>query len=116
MTWYSVRILYERLIEEDTTMVERDAFFEERVFMLSAEPEEDVLERTQALAREKELTFDNVEGNRVDWRLHEILEIQELDADNIGDGTEVYYRHWSDPTDADFEHLRKSDQEPWWRQ
>jgi len=113
MDWYAARLLYECVVEADASADDEETLFQERVFVVSLDAGEDLLEKVTALAHREQLSCDNLEGNRVDWVLREILEIEDLMTDSISDSTEVYYRPWHNPDNADFEHLRESDHGQW---
>lgn len=113
-TWYSGRLLFERVFD-DTAKANAEAFFEEKLVVFRCEETGYIVDKLTALAKKQEEDFDNDEGNRVRWLFREILEVQEILAYEIGDGTEVWYRHWHDPGAHDLENIRRTHEEPWWR-
>ena len=112
--WYSGRLLYESLHGEEDEPPE-EALFEEIVVVFRCEEEDDIVSKLTALAKTHEQEYVAAAGNTVRWVFREILEIQDISAYAIEDGTEVYFRWWHDPSAHDFEIIRNTHEEPWWR-
>jgi len=68
-----------------------------------------------ALARQHETSHENANGNMLDWVFRELLEIQEISAETIGDGTEVFFRFLDEPSEVELELLRETHTHAWWR-
>ena len=117
MNWYAARILYESIIKEpaENPAYELEVLFEERTFIISVEDDDDIVEKANALAKQNEDGYDNVEGEQVDWVFKELLEILDISTKKVEDGTEVFYRFWHSPTTTDFEYMRRTHTEAWWK-
>lgn len=107
--WYSARLLYESVHED-----REEALFEEKIVVFKCADRDQVLVRLGTIAAENEVSYDNVFGNRVDWTFREVLEVQELFGEDITEGTEVFFRFWTNPDSRDFENMRRTHEEPWW--
>jgi hypothetical protein len=109
--WYSARLLYREEIEHSPTGV-----FEEKIIVFTAVDDTDLITpKLDTLAKAREVEFQNQFGETVSWTFQEVLEIQDISAEEVGDGTEVFFRWWRDPTDEDFKLLRETHREPWWK-
>lgn len=116
MDWYTARILYERLVDEDEEKASRTpVLFEEKMFVFSCGDGDDFDEKLAAIAKKNEEEFENGEGNTVTYVFREILEVQDTVLEPHGDGTEVFYRYWHSPSERDFEEMRKTETEAWWK-
>ena len=116
MEWYSARILYQSLVDDDVDEASEGAvLFEEKLLIFSCRERSNVREQLAALAKKNEESYQNAEGNQVTWVLREILEVQEIMAESVGDGTEVFYRYWHNPSERDFDEMRQTQTEAWWK-
>ena len=115
MEWYSARKLYEFVHEEDDRPPEADALWEEKLFVFSCDEDDDFDEKLAALGKEEEGEYENALGKRVAYTFREVLEVQEIMAESVGDGTEVFYRFWDNPGERDFEEMRQTQTEAWWK-
>lgn len=110
--WYSARLLYENQIESS----ERD-LYEEKIVVFTAHEDDavvDIVAKVEQIAKSQDEEFQNKFGQTVRWTFQEILEIQEISG-GLGDGTEVFFRWWENPSKADFTFLRRSHGDQWWR-
>jgi hypothetical protein len=109
--WYSARLLYREEIEHSPT-----GLFEEKIIVFSAVEDSDLITaKLDTLAKAQEEEFQNKFAETVRWIFQEVLEIQDISAKEVGDGTEVFFRWWQHPTDEDFKLLRETHREPWWK-
>ena len=109
--WYSARLLYRSIVEDS---IADQNLYEEKIIVFRAAGRGEAYPILTQLAREQEDAFENVEGNRVEWELSEVLEVQELFDDPIKDGTEVYSRHLHNPSPTTLDLLREVHGERWW--
>ena len=87
--WYAVRALY-RAGRKGKPPSDR-ALLEERVLLVRSTPDGAVTAaRREALRREH--SYKNVDGQKITWRLQQILAISEVLDKAIKPGTEVYSR------------------------
>ncbi len=120
MRWYSARLLYEIVLYESQggerlPHEEDDPHFEEILVVFHRRKDEDIVAKLMTIAKDKEDEYEAAAGNWVKWTFREILEIQEVSERKITDGTEVFYRFWLAPDEHDFERLRETGTDPWWR-
>jgi hypothetical protein len=91
--WYSAKLLFRSRIAD---IAEGAILCEESIRLVSAPNEEEALERAVRLGPAGEHDYSNERGETVVWEFVELTELQELSADSLGDGTEVYSRlFWS---------------------
>jgi len=114
VSWYSARLLYERLLDPpargDCTL------FEESIIAFEAnEGGETVPVRVRELAARREHEYEAAAGNQVRWVFRDVLEVKEISSDKgLVDGTEVFFRWWDKPGPQAFKIMRKTHREPWW--
>ena len=115
--WYSARLLYEMLLLQSPggkELADAEPLFEDKLIVFRVQEGQDVVARLTALAQGANDEFEAAAGNWVKWVFREILEIQDIAAYEIEDGTEVYFRWWTNPTERDFEIIRETHGERWW--
>jgi hypothetical protein len=115
--WYSARLLYESVLyesQEGDPLPDQRALFEDKLIVFKCVEGEDVVTKLTALAERENEEFEAAAGNWVKWVFREILEIQDVSAHAIGDGTEVYFRWWHNPTERDLEVIRETHGDRWW--
>ena len=118
MDWYSARLLYESVHYKSQGGERVDAdepLFEEKLIVFHCRKDEDIVAKLKTIADEQEHEYEAAAGNWVKWTFREILEIQEVMGRKITDGTEVFYRFWGAPDEHDFEMMRETATDPWWR-
>lgn len=87
--WYSTKLRWVVLVEPEGATRYSDS-----VLLLQAEDFEHARARALELGRKQEEEYTNPDGQRVRWRLKEIVSLDQL-GDTIRDGMEVY----SEPAD-----------------
>jgi len=88
--WYAVRALYR------ADHGRRDAgsvrtLLEESVLLFKSAPSS-VAVKGRQVAKQRQHSYKNVYGERVSWKLHQVLEIVEVIDQRITEGSEVYHR------------------------
>ncbi len=112
--WYSVRLLYECVIDDSDPDAEHT--WEESTVVFRCQEDEDIGSKLTTLAKKGEVSYENVHGNKVKWTFRELLEVQEISGYEVTDGTEVFFRFWTDPDANNFEFLRSTHTDKWWPQ
>lgn len=110
--WYSARLLYEMIALDERK--DHEPFFEEKLIALQCAQPEDIGARLAVVSQRDESEYENSAGYLVRWVFREVLEVQEVMADTIADGTEVFFRFWTNPTEQEFEVMRRTHENPWW--
>jgi len=87
--WYVATLLFECNIENRS---ERLPTCDEQLRLVSAEDNEEALQKSLLLGNQEEVSYENVYGDVVSWRFLGLVELEEIDADSIGDGTEIKSR------------------------
>ena len=87
--WYSAKALFRCEVEGDRR---KRILFEETIFLLRAPYEEEARKKALAIARKKQLSYNNMFGKRVRWKFHKLLEVLYLIDQKMAPGAEVYWR------------------------
>jgi len=98
MNWYVAEAVFESGIEHSGSSY--SPLIDRTWFLVSAEDEPSAEAKAEVLARSKEHSYANAEGETVHWTFSRIERLREVMDDQLGDGTEV----WSVITEAD-EHV-----------
>jgi len=69
--------------------------FEETVTLLVAESAEHAAEKARLHAESRETSFVNEDGDTITWSFRHLVDLIEVD-EPLGDGAEVYTRHFRD--------------------
>jgi hypothetical protein len=69
--------------------------FEETVTLLLAESPEHAAERARQHAESRELSYQDAAGEAITWSFRQLVDVSEVDGP-VGDGADVYTRHFSD--------------------
>jgi|SRR5690242_728083 Domain of unknown function (DUF4288) len=91
MNWYTARCLFRS--EHENASQRRDQLIEYRYFLLRAKDDKSARTKAAALAKKKEHSYKNALGTRVNWILEDVLDIKEILASRLAEGTEVYYKY-----------------------
>jgi len=110
-SWYSACLLFEEILVD---VPDAKVLFEESVVVFRLKKSESLQEKLKTLAQEGEHEYEAIAGNMVRWEFREVLEVQEIMDTRIREGTEVYFRWWTNPTKRDFKILRMTHEHPWW--
>jgi hypothetical protein len=99
-TWYSAKLLFESAIDGEAR---EQPLCEESIRILLEENEESARAKAEAIGRGAEHEYQNDAGEIVSWRFVSVLEVQDLSAASLEDGTEVFstlFRKGGDATGA----------------
>lgn len=69
--------------------------FEETVTLLTADSPEHAAQRAREHAESRETSFPDTAGDTITWSFRHLVDVTEVD-EPLGDGAEVYTRHFSD--------------------
>jgi uncharacterized protein DUF4288 len=69
--------------------------FEETVTLLAADTPEQAAEKARAHAEARETSYRTPEGDTITWSFRHLVDLVEV-SDALGDGAEVYTRHFRD--------------------
>ena len=89
MPWFGVKVL-RRATHGDSTPSED--LYEESVILVVADDDERAAERARELAQETLVSYGNVYGELVTWRLDRVFEPFQIWDFELADGLEVYSR------------------------
>jgi Domain of unknown function (DUF4288) len=93
--WYSAALLFER-IHPTRTGRAKEPLWEESVILVDASSEEDAREKAEAFGKKEAISFQAISGERVEWRLVEVVDIHEIQDRDLKSGTEVFSRFLND--------------------
>jgi len=88
--WYSAQVFYRCDIRSKRPR--KIHTFEEVYFLVFGLTRSQALQKARKLAKQKELTYRNMYGESVSWRLAKFVGIQETTDQKFRDGSEVYFR------------------------
>ena len=97
--WFAARLLHMSQIEGEETL------FEESVVLLRSQNEAEAMKKAVKLGDSQAHSYENVEGESVNWVFKEVLDLIQLDTVSIEDGTEVYHHSL---TAAEVDQVRES--------
>ena len=86
MTWYSAKLLFESEVDGENDQPLR----EESIRVLLSESEAEARAKAAEVGTEAEHEYLNEQGQKVRWRFVAVLEVQDLCADALTDGMEVF--------------------------
>jgi hypothetical protein len=69
--------------------------FEETVTLLAADTPEQAAEKARTHAEARETSYRTPEGDTITWSFRHLVDLVEV-SDALGDGAEVYTRHFRD--------------------
>jgi len=69
--------------------------FEETVTLLLADSPEHAAEKAREHAESRETSYRNAAGDTITWSFRHLVDVTEVDGP-LGDGAEIYTRHFSD--------------------
>ena len=91
MNMYAAVLVY----ESSSSRPGHAPLFEETVTLLLADSPEHAAEKARAHAEARETSYRNAVGDTVTVRFRHLVDVTQVD-DELGDGAEVYRRHFSD--------------------
>ncbi|WHT18663.1 DUF4288 domain-containing protein [Crossiella sp. CA-258035] len=74
----------------------KDPLYQENIVLLDADSLESARARAAQHGRDGETEYRNGDGELVRWRLAEVVDVAEVPDQQLGDGAEVYTRHFRD--------------------
>jgi len=89
MIWYSARVLFRCVVQGDKR---KRILFEETIFLVRARYDEEARKNALAIARKKQLSYNNMFKQKVRWKFHKLLEVLPLIDQRMVPGAEVYWR------------------------
>lgn len=98
--WYSVNIFFvskhpspqERLHQNSSDDQPTERLWEEQILLVQAIDGEEARAKAENYGRKAEHTYQNSEGDVVEWSFHALGQVYEILEDSIADGVEVFAR------------------------
>jgi len=91
MNWYTTRCLFKSM--QDQRRSRDGQLVEYRYFLIQATDDTSAVHRAWKIAKSKEHTYVSDSGAKVTWILAKVLDVKEILAKELVEGTEVYYTY-----------------------
>jgi len=88
--WYVGLILYESSSNSPTY----EPLYEESFVLISANSEAIAKQKIISIAKKRETSFENINGEMIKWKLNCIIDVNQIPDNTITDGSEIYSRHF----------------------
>src|SRR5579884_333424 len=88
MSWFIARLL----LRADTSNSKKSVLYSEEFVLLKAESNEQADIKALQKGKEMQHAYRSITGQRVHWKLVDVLEVTEVMERRIGDGAELYSR------------------------
>jgi len=84
------------LLESSSDASNYRPMYEESYVEITALSEDDAQKKAIELAKSREASFDNKDGDKITWKFNQLVDIAESLDDSNGDIRELYSRHFHD--------------------
>lgn len=88
--WFIARLLFKADVK--SRLRRKKILCEESFILISALTEPEARLKAKRFAKASQHSYRNVYKEKVSWKFVELLELQEIISEKLGDGVEVYYR------------------------
>jgi hypothetical protein len=92
MNWYTAECVF-RSVHHGGSAKGRQ-LLERRYFLLKADDDESANKKARKLAKNKQHSYSNPDGIRVKWVLERVVDVKQILAKKLSEGTEVYYEYF----------------------
>ena len=89
--YYVAIVVYESASES----LDYTPLYEECITLVKASSEDEARSKVEALGKNRSIKYKNVEGKEISWSLHNIVDINPMLEDSLGEVTEIYARHFN---------------------
>lgn len=90
MRWYTTECLFRSVLDGGR---KRAQHLERRCFLLRATNEQSATKKAQDLARKKQHSYLNSDGEKVEWVLEKVVDTKEIFDKRLVEGTEVFHEY-----------------------
>jgi hypothetical protein len=90
MNWYTAKCLFRCVVQGKRP---DDLLRECTYFLVRAKDNRDALKRAAAIAKSKQHSYVNQYGGKVEWIFERVLNVKEILAQELDEGTEIYYTY-----------------------
>jgi len=94
MIWYAIEALFKCEIAVETP---DETLYEKTIFLIQADNTQAAEQRALDTAKQREVAYKNEAKEDVVWRFIKLLDIQEVGAETLHDGVEVFSRLMWEP-------------------
>ena len=92
MNWYPAECVF-RSVHHDGSAKGKQ-LLERHYFLLKADDDESANKKARELAKNKQHSYSNPDGIRVKWVLERVVDVKQILANKLSEGTEVYYQYF----------------------
>jgi len=98
MSWFSVNVLFKSIHENCSV----DSLWEEKIYLIEAEYEEDARDKAEKLAANENVSYvvssdtESTEPDVVKWQFEKVERVYAVEEDELCDGTEIFSRFLRD--------------------
>ncbi|WP_371656545.1 MULTISPECIES: DUF4288 domain-containing protein [unclassified Streptomyces] len=82
------------LCEATSTAEDHAPLYQENFVLLTAQDEEEARGKALAHGKRLETSYENDLGETITWRLRHVVDVNEALDSDLGDGSELYSRHF----------------------
>lgn len=86
-SWYSAKLLF---MAHTAGQPEADPLCEESIILLRATNEDSAKEQANVQGKKLEHSYENEDGQRIEWKLVDVIEVQDLCEKTLKAGVEVF--------------------------
>jgi len=87
--WYAIEALFKC---ETVTEQPDEPLYEKTIFLTQADDNQAAEQKARQVVKQREVTYKNEAQEDVVWRFVKLLDVQELEAETLHDGVEVFSR------------------------
>lgn len=91
MNFYSAILVY----ESSSSAAGYEPLYEETITVFLATSEDHAAEKARAHGRSRQVTYENEDRETITWSFKHLVDVSEV-SEEVGDGTEIYTRHFRD--------------------
>ncbi|MBD0743173.1 DUF4288 domain-containing protein [Streptomyces sp. CBMA152] len=82
------------LCAASTTAEDQAPLYQENFVLLTAQDEDEARDKALAHGKRLETRYENELGETVTWKLLHVVDVNEVSDPELGDGSELYTRHF----------------------
>ena len=88
---YTVSVLFKSLHNDEKSANPKN-LCEEIIYLIDAISSDDAEEKAKIIAKNNECSYQNVDGEMINWTFEKIIHVCPLEIEEFNDGTEIFSR------------------------
>ncbi|WP_436774491.1 DUF4288 domain-containing protein [Yinghuangia sp. YIM S09857] len=88
--------IYVAVLVSESHVAGDEPLFQESFVLVHAAGEDEARAKAEALGRAGETSYENADGRTVTWTLRHVVDVAPVLRDDLGDGADLYTRHFRD--------------------